>query len=59
MCHADTTLEVADEMIGGVEGFQAEHQCSNWEQLIQWTSAQQLKRKGQNTTATVINNQGI
>lgn len=50
MCHADTTLEVADEAIGGVDGFRTEHQCRSWEQLVQWTTAQQIKYPGQNST---------
>ncbi|KAI0432346.1 hypothetical protein F5Y09DRAFT_301917 [Xylaria sp. FL1042] len=51
MCHADTTLEVADEA-GGVDGFRTKHQCRSWEQLVQWTSAQQMKWPGQNSTTT-------
>jgi len=48
MCHADTTVEVVDETIGGVHGFRVEHQCRNWDQLVQWTSEQQIKYKGRN-----------
>lgn len=51
MCHADTTLEIADEA-GGVDGFRTEHQCGNWEQLLQWTTAQQVKYPGQKLHGT-------
>lgn len=37
MCQPDTTIEVKDEEIGGVKGFGTEHQCKDWEQLMQWT----------------------
>ncbi|KAF7945539.1 hypothetical protein EAE96_010306 [Botrytis aclada] len=44
MCHADTTLEAVDTKINGVHGFRTEHQCGNWEQLVDWASEQQLKK---------------
>ncbi len=37
MCQPDTTIELKDEEVGGVTGFGTEHQCKDWEQLIQWT----------------------
>jgi hypothetical protein len=48
MCHADTTVEDVDESIGGVHGFRVEHQCRSWEQLVQWTSGQQMKNRAVN-----------
>ena len=44
MCHADTTVEVVDEKINGVHGFRTEHQCGNWQQLIDWTSEVQMQQ---------------
>lgn len=38
MCQPDTTVEVKDETKGGVSGFGTEHQCSDWDQLVKWTS---------------------
>ena len=38
MCQPDTTVEVKDEVIGGVTGFGTEHKCRDWDQLIAWTS---------------------
>lgn len=38
MCQPDTTVEVKDEIKGGVSGFGTEHRCSDWGQLIDWTS---------------------
>ena len=32
MCHADSTLEVEDEAIGGVKGFGVSHECVDWEE---------------------------
>jgi hypothetical protein len=37
MCQPDTTVEVKDEAIGGVKGFGTEHQCKDWDQLVEWT----------------------
>ena len=36
-CQPDLALEVVSKT-GGVEGFGVEHQCYNWERLLQWTS---------------------
>ncbi|MCJ1326667.1 hypothetical protein MMC10_003332 [Thelotrema lepadinum] len=44
MCTADTTLEVVDEKTNGVHGFRTEHQCRDWEQLIEWANEQQAKQ---------------
>lgn len=44
MCHADITIEVADEKIGGVHGFRTEHQCGNWEKIVDWLTEQQIKK---------------
>ncbi|KAH8726601.1 hypothetical protein GQ44DRAFT_738756 [Phaeosphaeriaceae sp. PMI808] len=38
MCQPDLTLEVKDDELGGVTGFGTEHQCVNWNQLVDWTS---------------------
>ena len=38
MCQPDTTVELKDEEIGGVRGFGTEHQCRDWDQLVQWTT---------------------
>jgi hypothetical protein len=40
-CRPDLTLEAISEK-GGVEGFGVEHQCYNWEELLQWTSRWEL-----------------
>lgn len=37
LCHADTTVEVVDQVKRGVSGFGVEHQCRDWEQLKEWT----------------------
>lgn len=37
ICHADTTVEVVDQKVRGVSGFGIEHQCGDWDQLMQWT----------------------
>lgn len=37
MCQPDTTVEVKDEVTGGVKGFGTEHQCKDWDQLVRWT----------------------
>ena len=44
MCQADTTLEVVDEAINGVHGFRVVHMCRDWDQLVQWTSEQQMRQ---------------
>ena len=41
MCRPDLTIEVKDEEIGGVKGFGTQHQCYDWEQLVQWTRSWQ------------------
>ena len=41
MCQADTTVEVKDEKAGGVHGFGVEHQCRDWDELIEWTAGLQ------------------
>lgn len=33
MCLADTTVEVKDDVRGGVRGFGVEHRCSDWGEL--------------------------
>ena len=38
MCQPDLTIEVKDPEIGGVTGFGTQHQCRDWEELINWTS---------------------
>lgn len=42
MCQPDTTIEVKDKEIGGVTGFGTEHQCREWDQLIEWTRRWQI-----------------
>ena len=44
MCQADTTVEVVDEAINGVHGFRVMHTCRDWDQLVEWTSRQQLNQ---------------
>ena len=41
MCHADTTLEIEDEAVGGVKGFGVRHECVDWAGLIAWTGRRQ------------------
>ncbi|KAJ0165925.1 hypothetical protein CTA2_9444 [Colletotrichum tanaceti] len=36
MCKPDLTIEVPDPAVGGVAGFGTEHQCVNWQQLMDW-----------------------
>ena len=36
MCQPDLTVEVKDEAKGGVTGFNTEHQCKDWNQLLDW-----------------------
>ena len=38
MCRPDITVELKEEELGGVRGFGTEHQCSDWQELIAWTS---------------------
>ena len=38
MCQPDLTLEVKDEKLGGVTGFGTEHQCVDWQGLVDWTT---------------------
>ena len=37
MCHADTTLEVEYEAVGGIRRFGVRHECVDWAGLIAWT----------------------
>lgn len=37
MCYADTAVEVKEEGINGVKGWGTEHQCRDYEELLQWT----------------------
>lgn len=37
MCQPDLTLEVKDEIHGGVQGFGTEHECKDWSQLMDLT----------------------
>lgn len=41
MCQADTTIEVKDELAGGVHGFGVEHRCKDWDQLTEMISGWQ------------------
>jgi len=45
MCHADTTIEVVDEIKKGASGFGVEHRCGNWAQLKQWTEKWHFKEQ--------------
>ena len=45
-CRPDTTLELKDLQAGGVTGFDAEHLCVDWDQLVEWVS--QWETYGQN-----------
>ncbi|KAK2042700.1 hypothetical protein LZ31DRAFT_623228 [Colletotrichum somersetense] len=36
LCRPDLTVEVGDPAIGGVTGFGTEHQCVDWQQLMDW-----------------------
>ncbi|KZL85122.1 hypothetical protein CI238_09347 [Colletotrichum incanum] len=36
ICKPDLTIEVGDPAVGGVTGFGTEHQCVNWQQLMDW-----------------------
>ncbi|KAF6825887.1 hypothetical protein CPLU01_09977 [Colletotrichum plurivorum] len=36
MCKPDLTIEIANKTLGGVTGFGTEHQCINWQQLMDW-----------------------
>lgn len=38
VCQPDLTLEIKDEVHGGVQGFGTEHQCRNWDQLMSFTT---------------------
>ncbi|KAK1574779.1 uncharacterized protein LY79DRAFT_523286, partial [Colletotrichum navitas] len=42
MCQPDLTVEVADPQTGGVTGFDTEHRCHNWNDLLSWTKKQQV-----------------
>ncbi|KAK1720340.1 uncharacterized protein BDZ83DRAFT_785360 [Colletotrichum acutatum] len=37
MCQPDLTVEVANPQTGGVTGFDSEHKCQNWDDLLRWT----------------------
>ena len=52
MCRPDLTVELKEEELGGVRGFGTKHQCSDWKELIAWTSKwetyqQSPSRKGE------------
>ena len=36
MCNPDLTIELKNEVVGGVTGFGTEHQCKDWGQLMEW-----------------------
>ncbi|KAF4475257.1 Oxidase ustYa [Colletotrichum fructicola Nara gc5] len=36
MCKPDLTVEIANTTLNGVTGFGTEHQCINWEDLMNW-----------------------
>jgi hydroxylamine reductase (hybrid-cluster protein) len=36
MCQPDLTLELKNEMMGGVAGFGTEHVCTNWGKLMEF-----------------------
>ncbi|OHE94396.1 hypothetical protein CORC01_10324 [Colletotrichum orchidophilum] len=36
ICRPDLTVEVGDPAVGGVTGFGTEHQCVNWQELMDW-----------------------
>ncbi|KAF4867812.1 Oxidase ustYa [Colletotrichum siamense] len=36
MCKPDLTIEIANTTLNGVTGFGTEHQCINWEELMNW-----------------------
>jgi hypothetical protein len=38
ICQPDLTLELKDELHGGVQGFGTEHQCEDWDELMDFTS---------------------
>lgn len=42
MCNPDTTVEVKNATTGGVNGFGIEHQCKDWNQLVDWTIKAQI-----------------
>ena len=37
MCRPDLTVEAKDDALGGVRGFGTEHQCVDWDGLVDWT----------------------
>jgi len=43
MCSADTTLEFKNESVNGVRGFGVQHQCHNWDQLLQLIAEKQSR----------------
>ena len=38
MCRPDTTIEVIDDVIGGVLSFGTRHERRDWNQLVAWTA---------------------
>lgn len=38
MCLADTTIETKNKVTKGVQGFGVQHQCRDWNQLLEWTN---------------------
>ncbi|KAK1636344.1 hypothetical protein BDP81DRAFT_461630 [Colletotrichum phormii] len=36
LCRPDLTVEVGNLAVGGVTGFGTEHQCVNWQELMDW-----------------------
>lgn len=45
LCHADATVEVVDERIGGVNGFHTAHECRRWDGLLGWVEGMQRKNR--------------
>jgi hypothetical protein len=38
MCQPDLTIELKNDELGGVTGFGTEHQCVDWQQLLDWVA---------------------
>ena len=47
MCCMDTTAETKERGSNGVKGFGTEHNCKDWEQLMQWISKRHTADKPQ------------
>ncbi|KAK1759951.1 hypothetical protein QBC47DRAFT_438289 [Echria macrotheca] len=46
MCNPDLTVEVKDEVAGGVHGFGEEHRCIDWSALMGWTQQWESRKGG-------------